>query len=619
MAGAVGGASRRDALDRILATLSDNQRRGRIWRVGEALLGATSRCQAFVEQQGLAAVLLDGTIHNEPDLRRRLGLPDHLAVTAVLAQAYARWGLDAFDRMVGDFACVIWDKHAHRLVMARDPMGLRPLFYWQGNQRIIFASTPRALQADPEVPRELDPTELAFDLVLAQGDRPQTIFRGIDRVGPGCLAIFENGQCRQQRWWYPERVATLRLYDEHEYADGLREVLDIAVSSRLPPAGPTAVTMSGGLDSTAVAALAARRLKDAGRKLMAFTAVPADSASPGRDDIAYNEGPRAGLMLGLHDNIEHVLVPVGASADLMAKIDARSRFSDFPVLAPGLAHHWDELMNCIANRGASSVLGGGLGNFTISYNGETALWPLVNSGRLGDWMRIFNGMRKGGHSVRHILHATLGPAIPHGLRSIIFQASGIRTPRVEDLAPLRPEFAKETGAFEHFRQNMYYRGGDSRAFRVRLLQRQDRGLPMDYLIRRFGVATTDPTSDRRVVEFCLSVPDEQYILRGETKSLIRRAMRGLVPDAILDSKIVGRQGGGWYSALTKARPEIYQELSILEKSALASHCLDLKRMRRLVDQWPTDWRSPEAYILYAGCLNRGLAMGRFIRRIEGTN
>jgi asparagine synthase (glutamine-hydrolysing) len=133
----------------------------------------------------------------------------------------------------------------------------------------------------------------------------------------------------------------------------------------------------------------------------------------------------------------------------------------------------------------------------------------------------------------------------------------------------------------------------------------------------FGIETRDPTADRRVVEFCMAVPGSQYLQDGVTRSLLRRAMAGRLPDQIRLRTTYGMQGPDWPEWLPSIRADLSQELDRLEASETARRCLDLPKMRHLVDHWP-DRLTRAHEQAYPLLLLRGIMMGRFIRWFEGT-
>ena len=133
----------------------------------------------------------------------------------------------------------------------------------------------------------------------------------------------------------------------------------------------------------------------------------------------------------------------------------------------------------------------------------------------------------------------------------------------------------------------------------------------------WGIDTRDPTADKRVFEFCAAVPPEQFLVGGQGRSLIRRAMRGRLPQSTLERLEKGTQAADWYESLKAIRPQLAAELALLERSPGARQLLDLDLLRGALDAWP---ETAEAAALQSGvyqsAIPRGMAVGYFIRRIE---
>jgi asparagine synthase (glutamine-hydrolysing) len=135
-----------------------------------------------------------------------------------------------------------------------------------------------------------------------------------------------------------------------------------------------------------------------------------------------------------------------------------------------------------------------------------------------------------------------------------------------------------------------------------------------------GVEVRDPTADIDVVSYCFGIPTEQYLAEGIDRSLIRRAMWGLLPEPVLTNRLSGLQGADWHRKLEARRGELAQELNELSKSALVRRAIDLGRLERAVKDWPRGgWHKAEVFHEYNLALTRGLAGGRFIRWIESAN
>ncbi len=135
-----------------------------------------------------------------------------------------------------------------------------------------------------------------------------------------------------------------------------------------------------------------------------------------------------------------------------------------------------------------------------------------------------------------------------------------------------------------------------------------------------GVEVRDPTADLDVISYCFGVPPEQYLAEGIDRSLIRRAMWGLLPDMVLTNRLSGLQAADWYEKLETQRGELARQIAELRESPLVRRVIDLVRLERAIKNWPTGgWHTAEVFQEYNLALTRGVAGGRFLRWFESAN
>jgi len=218
--------------------------------------------QPLYGRRDTTSIIVNGEIYNYRELREQLVATGSIfrsqSDSEVIAHAYDAWGLDFLDRLDGMFALALWDGAQRRLILARDRMGEKPLYWCVANGLLLFASELTALRAHPAAPRELDLHALTQYLALEYVPAPRTIIAGINKLTPGEALVLENGAYRTFAFWLLKPHVRTNL----KYADAVAELrhrLDEAVKSRLVSDVPLGVFLSGGIDSSAVAALAARQ------------------------------------------------------------------------------------------------------------------------------------------------------------------------------------------------------------------------------------------------------------------------------------------------------------------------------------------------------------------------
>jgi asparagine synthase (glutamine-hydrolysing) len=584
--------------------------------------------QPLTGRGGRLHLVADCRIDNREELSRALGLnPADQAVmcdAAFILAALERWGEGALDRLCGDFAFAAWDSDARTLLLARDPVGNRPLHYHAGPDWFAFASMPKGLLALPDVPTGPDPERLLTWQLLLPLQGTNSFFKGVNRLEFGHLAIIDaDGRIRDRRYWDPRTVRQRRHVRGDEDAEGMRAVLDVAVKAQLRGTGGTALMLSGGLDSAALASSAAPLLAAEGRRLQAYTNVPlAGEHTTFHPLFLTDEGPLAALMAARHSNIDHHRVQA-YDTDLLTVIERMIFLADQPVMNP-LSTAWaHEIYIRAARAGAPVVLTGICGNMGLSYTGEHVLTRHAVRLRLLSLWRDANVLVSVGTHLNRAaaIRAAFRPLIPPRFLSLWHRLRN-RVPTPSTMVPARQDnpqaqtlFQKNSGALDRFNRIRNWR-----EWHDLIMQCRDPG-PLNAAANAgYGVDRRDPTSDRRVLEFCLSLSEERYLRNGRCKDVFRRAFVERIPDQILNNPQRGTQTADWKSILLKAQPAIQAELAHQARVRECTDLIDLDSLRTLADTLADaapDNR--ESVYRHYHKLVRGLSTGLFTRRAAGGN
>ena len=219
------------------------------------------------------AITFNGMIYNFRELRERLRAEGESfesdCDTEVVLRAYGRYGADCVRRLEGMFAFAIWDERRGELFLARDPLGIKPLYYRHDGDELIFASQVKALLASGLVPTRLDAAGIRTFLAYGAVSEPLTAIEGVSALPAGHTARFRAGRLELDRYWEPPAAADARPPRSEAVAE-LRRLLDASVRRHLMSDAPLGVFLSGGLDSSLVAALAARHAPDLRTLSVAF-------------------------------------------------------------------------------------------------------------------------------------------------------------------------------------------------------------------------------------------------------------------------------------------------------------------------------------------------------------
>jgi asparagine synthase (glutamine-hydrolysing) len=231
-----------------------------------AIVDLAGGMQPMASADGRLQVVFNGEIYNHADLRAALTARGHRfrtrCDTEVLLVGYDEWGDELMPRLRGMFAFALWDGRARRLLLARDRVGIKPLYYAElSGGDLAFASDLSALFAFPDLPRDLDSEAAALYLALRYVPAPRTVLSAVNKLLPGHRLIWQAGKSEVAEFWdFPIPPAEAPLVTEAESAYELRARLDESVARHLMADVPLGVFLSGGLDSTAVAAAMTRLL-----------------------------------------------------------------------------------------------------------------------------------------------------------------------------------------------------------------------------------------------------------------------------------------------------------------------------------------------------------------------
>jgi asparagine synthase (glutamine-hydrolysing) len=204
-------------------------------------------------------VILNGEIYNFKELRAELEQGGHCfrtrSDTEVIVHGYKEWGTEVFNRLNGMFGVAIWDVQKKRLVVARDAMGIKLIYYRIADGQLTFGSEIRPILATKNSKPAVDPVALNLFLRFRYTPSPLTIFEGIRKLAPGTMLVVEGGKCREERWYNYTRIPFLSHTDEEDATNELLELYRAAVRRHLLSDVPVGILLSGGLDSGLLLAL----------------------------------------------------------------------------------------------------------------------------------------------------------------------------------------------------------------------------------------------------------------------------------------------------------------------------------------------------------------------------
>ena len=263
--------------------------------------------QPMSSDDGRVHIVYNGEVYNFKEIRQTLEARGHEfrseTDTEVILKAYLQWGIECLQEFIGMFSLAIWDSRDQCLYLARDRLGIKPLFYYFRDGTLLFASELKALMACRTFDRDLDPDSLPLFLHYQYVPAPRTIFKNTHKLLPGSYLLYDGQELRSHTYWSPPDGSAVAMHSTLDEKDGLRqldELLTQAVSACLISDVPLGALLSGGIDSSMVVAL-----------MQKVSTAPVRTFSIGFNEEGYNEAPWAAKVanhLGT-DHTEFYLTP----------------------------------------------------------------------------------------------------------------------------------------------------------------------------------------------------------------------------------------------------------------------------------------------------------------------
>lgn len=533
----------------------DHWHKGRA-ALGHALLATTP--EAAIER--LPMTVEDCTITADARLDNREALIAALDLSAVLSsigdgelilRAYREWGEECPNHLLGDFAFAIWDAGAQKLFCARDHFGVRQFAYYHSpGRRFTFATDTDVVIENEPVSHRLNQSRIADYLDgLEEADLTSTFFENVFRLPPAhTLVVDKDGRVEVRRYWRLELGRELRLHSDQAYAEAFRDLFEQAVRCRLRSHGPVGSMLSGGVDSGAVVAVAARLLRQSGRDpLPTFSVIDGGSGDCPETAAIKASASTPGLAPHVID-----LAKIDEQAD--ALIDLAATCAD-----PFDGHHniIRAIYRVAQQRGVRVVLDGVFAD-SILTAGDRPAQLLRNGLVCRAWAEARaeeRFWRSTTSSQRVFAAAAWAAVVPARVRALRRMLMAWRDDRraLGGKAPMSAKFARAAKLVERrqsFRSSLPKAPSWNRDYRVEAVRSPNLTAAAERYDRTaapFKIEPRHPFLDIRLVEFCLSLPPAQLQRGGFPKLVLRHALAGLVPDDVRWRR--GKEHLGWQMTL----------------------------------------------------------------------
>lgn len=536
--------------------------------------------QPMSNEDGTIWLVYNGEIYNYRDLRVKLEAKGHRfrsrTDTEVILHAYEEDGPDCVQRFIGMFAFALWDSRTGTIILARDRLGIKPMYYCIRDGRLSFASEIKALLQDPTLDREVDSDALCCYLAYEFVPGPLTMFRGIRKLLPGHYLVWRGGRHKTHHYWDLSFDRSPRRRQDLEVE--LVDRLALAVRRRLISDVPLGVFLSGGIDSSAILALMHKELGDG---IPTFTL--------GYADPTFSELPYARLVSKYFRTIPaEILIPPLTPEDIETAVwhldEPMTDLSTIPFYQISGRAKADVTV-CLSGEGGDETFAGYERFIASRLYARYARWPWAVRALARALLSRFPDQPQKKGIINMLRRFVDGAALPAGLGHLRWQYflapdAARRLFRPEffaglslDPVGLAEQCASRCPAADDLERELY--------MDLRFVMPDSVLMKVDKMSMAHGLEVRVPFLDHEFQEFCASIPPELKLQGLRTKVILRSALRGMVPPEILARK---KQG---YSLPIKnwLRVELRDYMiELLNHSPLIHQCCQMNQVHAVIDE-----------------------------------
>jgi asparagine synthase (glutamine-hydrolysing) len=585
----------------------------------------------YFQSENDLVINADAIIDNRSELLSVFSIPVtewcQIPDSQLILLAYIKWGEDCPKYLVGDFAFVIWNEKTKGMFCARDHVGKKTFYYYRNSEVFAFCTVMKPLLLIKKNPSELNDAWIA-DFLALQGpihevDCKHTIYKHVLQLPPAHILKINSSGITIRKYWSPLNVPKLHLKSDEDYEEAFREVFFEAVNCRLRSVGSVGIMLSGGLDSGSIASVAALKLQEEGKRLKAFTSIPISEYKDWLPKSAIaDERDYIKTYMGKYENID-VTYCNCEGLNSVNCIDGLIDILEQPYKFVQNSFWINDIAAKAAAGGCSVLLDGQSGNYTISFGAITSyLMTLYRQGKwvpvlkeINDYSKFYN--RTYGSVLKYFVKMIL----PDYVSNTYCNLKGI-SENNESMVPVNPEFASKWGVDNRFKKvglGPYLRNNldihEIRLFLANSVLFSHAGAIENKMSLKYGIAKRDPSRDKRIIEFCMSLPESQLVRQGKERNLIRRAMAGILPDKVrLNYSVRGCQSADWIQRLLPDWKNVQIELHHMLQEEIFEKYLDITRIEKVLNEIG-DYPKDTAYE-YIQMIIISMIFGRFINELN---
>ncbi|SEW43004.1 asparagine synthase (glutamine-hydrolysing) [Chitinophaga sp. YR573] len=525
-----------------------------IWQDEHVMIGHCKLLMVAIEQQQKMPfvtqdliISADIRIDNRAYIIQQTGAQNALTDIVLLHHAYLKWGEQCVQHLEGEYAFCIWNRITQQCFIATDHIGFRSLYYYDSPDTFIFCSEQKGIAAVKPGPYQFNEISL-MEYYFRQSDPSGTYDADISALCGGNMLILKDNNICIKKYWVPEGGKYSFKRDE-EWTGCLKELLFEAVKNRMITDKPIGITLSGGLDSSALTCILSDLLARVNKPLYAFSSVLPDAHTEDeQDEKKYID------IIGKHcPNLVQTYVTAeeyGPFDNIVAAFENDETF-------PNVFYYMDyAILNAARDKHIGMLYTGYGGDHWVSWKGNPVIRNMINKGRVTDAWKLIKGFSK-----------TEGKGLMEIIKREYLSHTRWRKKKSDEVTAAW----LQNGFFNKYKQDLNFDAvKDITSFMCNKIRNGRTGIFPAMLAKRnerFGMQSAVPLFDKHVLEFMIDVPQQLFVRGGYKRSLLRHAMAGIMPPEVL-----WRHDKGMYSpdyvSRTMKHAGFIQEVITSEKYAI---------------------------------------------------
>lgn len=536
----------------------------------------------------------DVVLDNREELLSKLRLPEEEAKKipdgSLMYQIIKNYGKQSFPMFLGTYSFVYCNKEKGEIYLVADAVGSRSLYYCYEHGKLYFSTliNPiiKAIDEKPDWNYRLLSDFLALNNLSMYTEAEETVYKGIYKVAPGQAVIIRDQKLYKEDYWIPEDNKNSKKASS-DYKDDFIKLFDSCVSSVLRSSEKTGILLSGGLDSTALACFAAPKLREKGELLYSYTSIPDENyVSEHSPYYITNERKQVERTSEYLGNLKCSFLEMTDRNCFDGALEYMKRY-ELPYKALQNIRWMHSLSAKAAEDGCKIMLTGQYGNATIS-SGDMGvyLYTLLRKCRFIELAKEINAFHRENSYSRKAIISNL-------MRSLLADLKKVRSSDILDEVYISIDlYHKHRIKYRFIKGNHCSTKGHTmiydtfKKYTANKLAMVQIGEFETHTSLETGVLFRDPSKDRRIIEFCMQLPVNQFVYRGIERRLVREYLSSYLPGEIIkDRKRRGLQSADMVYRLSKEWPEIYKECSELIDHELAGKLLNTQKLKAKLETY----------------------------------